>query len=146
MGSINLFQIGVVMVMSIVLFSCSSAQEPIMLPLLSKESCLKLEVYDKGHLVKNFEFAGDSNQVEVVQAIVNKKERSWKNSSVNYAPLFLIRTSFGTVNVQYRRIIVNYKDDNGKYRQLVTDLLSGEFNEIKSALAQLTAAQKIEKI
>jgi hypothetical protein len=73
-----------------------------------------------------------------VRAIIESKneQKQWTVSFVTYAPLYEIKGQSYSINFQTNRVIVNFKNPSGKYKQLVSALSAEEFERIKSGVAK----------
>ena len=93
-------------------------------------------VYESGNIAQVSNFSGKSEKMKAIEKFLNKEERGWEKSIVNYAPFIKICGSSWTITLQQERAIINYKDTSEKLRQIVTKISPDEFEEIQFLLIQ----------
>ena len=84
-------------------------------------------VYDGGAPVRTVALKKDEANWKVIVEVLGSKRDRWNVSSVSYAPRILVRAGDTSWNFQKGLVIVNFKDGEGKLRQVTRPLSDAEF-------------------
>jgi hypothetical protein len=107
---------------------------------LASPGC-SLVCYVNGFPSRTVHLEPDSTVISLVDTILKNKERVWRPSLYSYAPVILLRGETYSVNFQKSRVVVNFRDTSGHWRQAVSELTSQEIIDLEKAAANcLTGA------
>jgi hypothetical protein len=88
----------------------------------TKDSLATATIYENGAPRERVELPANSHVLGYLDGVIHRRGRVWWRSFITYAPVILIESSRYVVNIHARRIIMHCKDENGKWRQYVSDL------------------------